>query len=572
MLKNKIANNQNYGFSSSYFLLGIFLVVLFFLVGLFWYNHSRIILGVNLPYQKVGGVKIKEIDQVLNKYFNSLGEVNVLVCGENQSFITNLKNLGVVFSKEGTKRKLVNVGHQGTLIDQIISQIKVLFLTQRVNPVIAINENKFRTLIKNNLPGLEISLQNATVKYSSIKKSFEVISSQPGQKVKINILLNDLQEIINQDQKETHNLQLKTETTQPKIKTENVIYLVYQANKIIKNPIIIIGGEKKFKVDEDLITQWITFPIIDSQPQLSFNRKKIENYLIKLSSEINQAPINAQVNFENGKVKVFHLARWGKEVDIQKSIFEIENGLEQQQKRIRLVINPIKPLIVNNQDIEKLGIKDLLAVGESSFSGSPLNRIHNIKIGASKVSGLLIKPNEEFSFNQILGGVTKENGYLPELVIKNHQVIPELGGGLCQVSTTVFRAAVRAGLIITERQPHAFPVVYYNPQGFDATVYNNSPDLKFVNNTPNYLLIQTKIKNNHLYVYLYGTNDDREVKVIGPKVIKNTLKIKNREGKLVGNPKGILKTVLTEEVWQNKKIIYQKKFWSIYHSPLVFGE
>ncbi len=129
----------------------------------------------------------------------------------------------------------------------------------------------------------------------------------------------------------------------------------------------------------------------------------------------------------------------------------------------------------------------------------------------------MIKPNEEFSFNTILGDVGPETGYKAELVIKQNKTVPEYGGGLCQVSTTAFRAAFYAGLPIKERQAHAFPVKYYNPQGFDATIYPPHPDLRFINDTPAYIVIQTKVEENNLIFEFYGTNDDRKVEVEGPR-------------------------------------------------------
>ena len=107
-------------------------------------------------------------------------------------------------------------------------------------------------------------------------------------------------------------------------------------------------------------------------------------------------------------------------------------------------------------------------------------------------------------------------GYQPELVIKGGQTIPEYGGGLCQLSTTVFRAAILAGLPITERRPHSFPVKYYNPQGFDATIYPGVTDLKFINDTGKHILLQTRIDGTQLIVEFYGSNDGRQVAMDGP--------------------------------------------------------
>ncbi len=143
------------------------------------------------------------------------------------------------------------------------------------------------------------------------------------------------------------------------------------------------------------------------------------------------------------------------------------------------------------------------------------------------------------------------------LVIKNNKTVPEYGGGVCQVSTTMFRAAVYSGLEITERKSHAYPVKYYNPQGFDATVYLPSPDLKFKNNTGNWILIQAKIKDNNLTFEFYGKDDGRKVIVKGP------YQYDFQED-------GSMKARLEEEVWKNGELILKKTFLSFYKSPNLY--
>jgi len=224
---------------------------------------------------------------------------------------------------------------------------------------------------------------------------------------------------------------------------------------------------------------------------------------------------------------------------------------------ILLETEKVKPKI-STADIDNLGITSLLAKGVSNFGGSPSNRIHNIKVGAAKFNGFLLKPNEEFSFNKILGEVGPEQGYEPELVILKDRTAPEYGGGLCQVSTTAFRAAVYAGLEITQRYPHAFPVKYYNPQGFDATIYPPYPDLKFINNTSNYVLIQTKIKGTELTFEFYGNDDGRKVEIQGPEQYDI-------------QPDGSMKAKLVQKVYdKNNNIIIDKTFYSNYKSPNLY--
>jgi vancomycin resistance protein YoaR len=169
----------------------------------------------------------------------------------------------------------------------------------------------------------------------------------------------------------------------------------------------------------------------------------------------------------------------------------------------------------------------------------------------------LIKPEEEFSFNKIIGKVSPKKGYLPELVIKNNRTVAEYGGGLCQISTTCFRAALYSGLPITERRPHAYAVKYYNPQGTDATIYPPHPDLRFINDTPNYILIQTKIEGNILTFDFYGTDDGREVKIIGPYSYD-----KKRSG--------AMKAVVHQEIYRDGELDRKESFYSSYNSPALY--
>ena len=243
---------------------------------------------------------------------------------------------------------------------------------------------------------------------------------------------------------------------------------------------------------------------------------KFNDYLIRLATATNIEPVDAKFEFEdNNKAAVFSQSIRGRRFNITKSATSIVNALSENRPSVQLMVDIIEPE-VTLEKVNDLGIETLLARGESDFHGSSNARIHNIKTGASKFNGLIIKPGEEFSFNNILGSVDEKTGYQPEMVIKGGQTIPEYGGGLCQLSTTVFRAVILAGLPIVERRPHSFPVKYYNPQGFDATIYPKVSDLKFINNTGGHILLQAKVEDTKLFVELYGSSDGRQVTLDGP--------------------------------------------------------
>ncbi|OGI26278.1 MAG: hypothetical protein A3J76_04570, partial [Candidatus Moranbacteria bacterium RBG_13_45_13] len=289
---------------------------------------------------------------------------------------------------------------------------------------------------------------------------------------------------------------------------------------------------------------------------LALDEAQLENYLTKIKEENRIQPENARLTFAEGKIGAFSLSKDGYEIDAQKSFGEIKKSLAENPyaRDINLATNILKPEVTST-DLDKYGIKELVGEGVSNFRGSPKNRIHNIGVGAAKFNGVLVKPGEEFSFIKTLGPVDKSTGYLPELVIKVDKTIPEYGGGMCQVSTTMFRAAINSGLKITARTNHAYPVQYYAPQGLDATVYIPKPDLMFVNDTPNYILVQTRIEGTQLFFDFFGTSDGRQTKIVGPFVTSR-------------GEAGAMKTIVTQEIYdKDGNLVRKSEFKSSYDSP-----
>ncbi|HRY59876.1 MAG TPA: VanW family protein [Patescibacteria group bacterium] len=249
----------------------------------------------------------------------------------------------------------------------------------------------------------------------------------------------------------------------------------------------------------------------DIEMAYEFDSDVLSQYLKELATSIDKESVDGKFEIKNNKVADFVIGSNGKKLLIDENVEEIKNAVITQKGTVKLNIQEVKAQ--NVDDMNKMGIKELVATGQSSFAYSPPNRIHNIDVGAQVFNGILIKPGENFSFITYLGEVSAKTGYLPELVIKEDKTIPEYGGGLCQVSTTFFRAAINAGFPIVERSAHAYRVVYYEPAGFDSTIYQPKPDLVFTNDTKNYILIQTRISGNDLFVDFYGTNDGRKVEV-----------------------------------------------------------
>lgn len=209
----------------------------------------------------------------------------------------------------------------------------------------------------------------------------------------------------------------------------------------------------------------------------------------------------------------------GQEINLALAARLTVQALEQGATDITLPVTVTPPQVtVNDPALRELGIKEFVTIGESDFSGSTKNRIHNVTTGLNRFNGHLIEKDETFSFVEVLGPVDAGAGYLKELTIIGDKTLPDYGGGLCQVSSTAYRGVWEYGFPIVQRKNHSFAVHYYAPQGTDATVYPPNVDIKFLNDSPGALLMQTAIDvpNTKAYFIYYGTKDERKSNVYGP--------------------------------------------------------
>lgn len=273
---------------------------------------------------------------------------------------------------------------------------------------------------------------------------------------------------------------------------------------------------------------------VELTPSYTFSGEALDKLLNPIAKKIDIEPVDALFNFTDGRVVAFRPSNDGQELDVislkkelsSKFIEILGSSDKDQVVTIAIPIKTLKPKI-QTTDSNNFGIKELIGIGSSKFAGSIPNRIHNIELAASRVNGILVGPGEIFSFNNALGDVSKFTGYKEAFIISGGKTILGDGGGVCQVSTTLFRAILNSGMPVAERHAHSYRVGYYEqdaPAGLDATVYSPSVDLKFKNDSGNYILIQsyTNTQDRTLTFFLYGANDGRKATVDKP-VITNQI-------------------------------------------------
>jgi vancomycin resistance protein YoaR len=259
---------------------------------------------------------------------------------------------------------------------------------------------------------------------------------------------------------------------------------------------------------------------------VSLDRDALQLYLEKLAPALAIEPVDARfhVNGATGELEPITESLEGRALDVRGSLDRVVEQVEAGDRYVSLVLESVPPRYPDSARAEELGIVDLVATGESYFIGSPSGRDHNIRLAASKFDGLIIPPGEIFSFNHHLGEVTAEAGYDESFITAGEQLQMGIGGGICQVSTTAFRAAFWGGYPITERWYHGQRVGYYELRGggvgMDATVFSPHVDLKFVNDRSAPLLIETEVgEDTHRLVFrFYSTDDGRQVEKAGPTV------------------------------------------------------
>jgi len=544
--------------------LAIFLISGLALTSLAAINYNKTILGLTLAGLKIHGLNQKQITPFLNSQAEKFNQQKISFVYEDKNWDIAPSDFGINIDTDKIAAKAMSFGRGSNLNAALAEQIKLLFTGQELTLDYSVDLPKLnRTL--DYFSAIETPAKNAALKYDSQKNDFAVSSAQDGVAIDRAKLIADILKTFN---KPTQTIYLSLVEKKPLITEKEIAQVTEEAKQLIASaPYSLQSADAAWQIDKAELASWISTSASGDDPQkaqLTLDTAKISDFLIPLAASINREPTDAKLTIENGELKFAALSQNGARLDIEASAQKIAEDIlagspqfnETGKKNIYLITDSIAPQI-SNQNTKELGLLTLLGSGESNFAGSPTNRRINIKIGATKLNGFLIKPGEEFSLAANIGDIDAPNGWVPELVIKNKQTVPEFGGGLCQVSTTLFRAAVNTGLKIIERHPHAYPVHYYDPPGFDATVYPPSPDLKFLNDTPGHLLLQSRIEGNKLIFEIYGTNDGRQVKIKGPFITQK-------------NPNGSLKATLTQEIWRDGHLERQEIFNSSYNSPALY--
>lgn len=303
----------------------------------------------------------------------------------------------------------------------------------------------------------------------------------------------------------------------PAVTTDAAEQAKARADALVAAPLSLTFADKKWDLARDELVAALRFA-----PDLSvrIDASAFTARVNAIAGEVKQDPENAVIGWD-GQLVVRKSAKDGRRLNLEETLAQI-NAWNGDVRAIPLVVEVRKPRITD--DVSALGITTRIARGISNFSGSDAARAHNIEVAAGYLDDTVVAPGEVFSFLDAIGEISTARGYKDGYVILAEQTVPGVGGGVCQVATTMFRAAMFSGLPIEERNPHAYLVRYYEqggyPVGLDAAVFSPGVDLKFRNETDKYMLVKTGIDGGNLYISIYGPDLGYKVDISDP-AIKN---------------------------------------------------
>jgi vancomycin resistance protein YoaR len=329
----------------------------------------------------------------------------------------------------------------------------------------------------------------------------------------------------------------------PVLGTAALTAVTNQLGGYLAGPITLSYNGTETIIDQKTIISWIevgarptklflnSHDLADLYPppvaaNLGLSKPAVGQYVAHLASQLDQTAQNAGLAMQNNALAIVQPSRTGIKLDQSGATSAIIDSLGRSSgDRLITLKLATTQAAVNESNLDSLGIKEQISEGETYFPGSPSTRLTNVRAGAKRFNGVLLAPGETFSFGKLLGEVDASTGYVPELVILGDHEEKQYGGGLCQVSSTAFRAALAAGLPITERVNHAFAISYYtwpySVPGIDATIYYPAVDLKFTNDTGSYILMQTVMSGVDLKFDFFGTKTKTGV-IRGPNFVSGS--------------------------------------------------
>lgn len=496
--------------------LVLIFVISLFVAGAAYAGFRLAFRNLIFPKVMIAGIRVGGMDRVtamklVSKYFSTNPSDVILRINEKE--VNKLNEIKVERDFTWAVDQAYLVGRNGNILTQVSEQLKTLFSSRKIS--LPISYDKDDLVVYVDQLAADFNQKPVWPKLIIEKDKIVAVKGKDGLEIDKELLTKNIVESWSLPDKQI--IDVPREVVSAKENDERVKQAVDSLNKWGDRRLILFqdGFETSLSQAEMMSLFSLTSETVDQD--------QFGNLLARIQQLVETDPRDAVFKFEEGKVLEFKPEVVGRVIDIpafKEKLAVALVGADSEKLEIPVILSYPK---IKAGDVNNLGIKELIGQGKSSFSHSIPGRVFNVNLASSRINSTIVPPGEEFSFNNAVGDISKASGYQSAYIISGGKTILGDGGGVCQVSTTVFRAALNAGLPITERKAHAYRVGYYEQDskpGIDATVYNPTADLKFLNDTGKHILIQTKVdtRNLKMSVDIYGTKDGRVATTSDPKI------------------------------------------------------
>ncbi len=481
---------------------GLFLflaIVLTWTLGYQLFYAGRIFPGVSVAGVDLSGLAPNDAALKLNQTLSYPITGKILFRDADKLWVASPAELGMVFDPSASSLAAYKYGRSGGVFGALASQVRAGGLGSDVAPVIIFDQRVAYTYLQNIAVQLDKPVLEASLRVDGTN-----VIAEPGQLGRFLNLDATLIYLGAQLQSfRDGEVALVIQESAPRLL--DVSSQAEAARQILSQPLTLTlpnfreGDPGPWTYDVPVLVNMLGVTIDDSsgtaQMKVGLDRVALRNTLTELKTFVDRLPDNARFVFNDGsgQIEPIAVSTIGRSMDVEASIAAINDALLRGEHTIALSVSEEQPAVADTATGAELGVVQLVGEQTTYFYGSSDARIQNIVAAAERYHGLLVAPGETFSMGSVLGDVSLENGFAEALIIYGGRTIKGVGGGVCQVSTTLFRTVFFAGYPVAERYSHAYRVSYYemdasgsvdtNFAGMDATVYFPLVDFKFVNDT-----------------------------------------------------------------------------------------
>jgi vancomycin resistance protein YoaR len=426
---------------------------------------------------------------------------------------------GIMFDARATVEHAYGVGREGALPLALRDMIGARMFGRTLAPVVTVDQAEVRATVEGIADAFDRPAVNASLAIDGIE--VHPTEASAGRALNVDAAIDTLRAAGRHGQWPIQDLELAYNVIPPEVTDAGAA--VAAARHLLERPVTLRDGTTDWVLEPLAVAPMLTTTKQAQTVVLDIDHARLAEWMEPITEAISRTASLPRFHFDTetselGLVKPGEPAR---QVNYSRTAEHILGAGADGARVTAVGVDESPPAVSDTVRAADLGIRELVVEQTSKFVGSPPERVHNIGIAVAQFDGLLVPPGAVFSFNEHVGDISEETGYQKTKIIMDGATRDGVGGGVCQVSTTLFRAAFYAGLPIVERWPHGYRVAYYEqgaPAGLDATVFSPSVDLKFTNDTGSWLLIETDSSAKRLTATFrfYGTKVAREVTLEGP--------------------------------------------------------